>query len=281
MWLAIIAQLLTAATALGLLWKDWAELKKKHRYLPRGIFFFTIAFTSLSLVQAVNVEGQGAEHKREAKELRTTLKTLLDENQTLLDQNRGLQQQVADLAQSTKNQTSKPVRRKSPGVSTVVNAPGGIPIVGNLGTVSNPTVNNYGPLPRHLLDQTKNTLVECLRKKPGRFSVAALENHSEAYKYAEDLRSVFLSAGWEIEHRDIPIQIFTIGGGMWSGTQINVHDASPIPGQLALADDSPERNFSQCLFSMTGLFPGGGRIIPYKDVPTGLVRIYVSDQPSQ
>ena len=145
--------------------------------------------------------------------------------------------------------------------------------------MSNPTVNNYGPLPRHLLDQTKNELIECLKKKPGRFSIEAVENNSEAYKYAEDWRSVFLSAGWETEHKDIPIQIFTIGGGMWSGMQINVHDASPTQGQMALADNSPERNFSQCLFSLTGEFPGGGKIIPYKDVPTGSVRIYVSDQP--
>jgi len=288
MWLAIVAQLLTAATALGLLWKDWAELKKKHRYLPIGIFVCTIAFTAISLVQAVNAERQEAEHGGEATELRATLKTLLDQNQTLLgqnhtllDQNRALQQRMADLAQSTKKQTGKPVTKRPADVSTVINAPGGIPIVGNEGTVSNPTVNNYGPLPRHLLDQTKNELIECLKKKPGRFSIGAVSNNSEAYKYAEDWRSVFLSAGWEIEHKDIPIQIFTIGGGMWSGMQIRVHDASPTQGQMSIAAGSPEQNAHECLLSMNGQVPGGGSIIPYKDFPTGSLRLDISDEPQK
>jgi hypothetical protein len=285
MWLAIVAQLLTAATALGLLWKDWSELKKRHRCLPIGIFVCTIAFTGLSFVQAVNAERQEAEHRGEAKELRTTLKTLLDQNQTLLgqnrtllDQNRALQQQIEDLAQSTKKQTSKPVTKKPPDISTIINAPNGIPIVSNQGTVNNPTVNNYGPLPRHLLDQTKNELIECLKKKPGRFSVGAVANNSEAYKYAEDWRSVFLSAGWQIEHKDIPVQIFMIAGGMWSGIQIRVHDASTTPGQIAITVGSPEQNASECLLSVNGQIPGGGNIIPYKDFPTGSVRIDVSDQ---
>jgi hypothetical protein len=281
MWLAIIAQLLTAVTALGLLWKDWSELKKRCRYLPIGILVCAIAFTAVSFVQAGNAERQETEHRGEVKELRTTLKTLLNQNQALLDQNRALQQQIADLAQATKKQTSKPVTKTPTDVSTVINAPGGIPIVGNQGTVSNPTVNNYGPLPRHLLNQTKNELIECLKKEPGRFSIGAVANNGEAYKYAQDWRDVFLSAGWQIEHKDIPIQIFSIGGGTWSGMQINVHDASQTEGQMALADDSLERTFSQCLLSMTGKFPGGGKIIPYKGVPTGSVRIYISDQPQK
>jgi hypothetical protein len=43
MWLAIVAQLLTAATALGLLWRDCSELKKRHRYLPIGLFVWGLA----------------------------------------------------------------------------------------------------------------------------------------------------------------------------------------------------------------------------------------------
>jgi len=80
------------------------------------------------------------------------------------------------------------------------------------------------------------------------------------------------------KERGTPILSFLARSGA-PGMQINVHDASPTQGQLALADDSPERNFSQCLFTLTGEFPGGGKIIPYKDVPTGSVRIFVSDQP--
>ncbi|MGA3295744.1 MAG: hypothetical protein ABSE45_17400 [Candidatus Acidiferrales bacterium] len=76
--------------------------------------------------------------------------------------------------------------------------------------------------PRRLSDSQKSELAECLGKKPGRFSIMAIANNSEAYRYAQDWREVFISAGWEIEHRDIPIQIFMIGGGMWSGMQMSV-----------------------------------------------------------
>jgi hypothetical protein len=163
-------------------------------------------------------------------------------------------------------------------VATVINAPGGIPIVGNKGTVEHPTVNNYGPIPRRLLDQTKKELSDCLRKKVGRFSIGAIQGNGEAYKYAKEWRGLFISAGWEIEHKDIPIQIFMIGGGTWSGMQFRVHDASTVQGQMTLADDSPEQNFKQCVSGRSDI-SGGGNIIPYKDFPTGSVGISVSYQP--
>jgi hypothetical protein len=134
--------------------------------------------------------------------------------------------------------------------------------------------------PRRLSNLQKSELAECLRKKPGRFSIGSIANNSEAYRYAQDWREVFISAGWEIEHKDIPIQIFLIGGGMWSGMQISVHDASPIQGQMALANDSPEQNLNQCLVGRSDI-PNGGRLIPYKDNPTGSVSIQISDQPQQ
>jgi hypothetical protein len=164
--------------------------------------------------------------------------------------------------------------------SVVVNAPGGIPIVDNRGTVINPTVNNYAPLPRRLFDPQKNELAACLRKKPGRFSIGSVQNNSEAYRYAQDWREVFISALWEIEHKDIPIQIFEIGGGMWSGMRISIHDASPIQGQIALADDSPEQNLDHCLIGRTDI-PNGAQIIAYKDRPSGSAYIEISDQPRQ
>jgi hypothetical protein len=134
--------------------------------------------------------------------------------------------------------------------------------------------------PRRLSDSQKGELATCLKKKPGRFSIGSLQGNSEAYKYAQDWREVFMSAGWEIEHTDIPIQIFMIGGGMWSGMQIGVHDASPTQGQMAIANGSPEQNLGQCLVGRNDI-PTGGRIIPYKDKPTGSVFIQISDQPQQ
>jgi hypothetical protein len=173
-----------------------------------------------------------------------------------------------------------PAKPKSPGrqTSVVINAPGGIPIVDNRGTVINPTVNNFAPLPRRLSDSQKSELAECLRKKAGRFSIMAIQNNSEAYRYAQDWREVFISALWEIAHKDIPIHIFEIGGGMWSGMRISVHDTSPVQGQIALADDSPEQNLDRCLIGRTDI-PTGAQIIAYKDRPSGSAVIEISDQP--
>jgi hypothetical protein len=134
--------------------------------------------------------------------------------------------------------------------------------------------------PRRLSGTQKSEIAACLRKKPGRFSIGSIANNSEAYSYAQDWREVFISGGWEIEHKDIPIQIFVIGGGMWSGMHISIHDASPTQGQMALANGSPEQNLDQCLDGRNDI-AGGARIIPYKDKPTGSVAIQISDQPQQ
>jgi hypothetical protein len=62
--------------------------------------------------------------------------------------------------------------------------------------------------------------------------------------------------------------------------QMSVHDASPTQGQMALANESAEQNLNQCLDAMR-VIPGGVRIIPYKDRPTGSISMQISDQPQQ
>jgi hypothetical protein len=133
--------------------------------------------------------------------------------------------------------------------------------------------------PRRLSDMTKSELAACLKREPGRFSIMSIADNEEAYRYAEDWREVFTSAGWQIDRKDIPIQTFRIVGGMWHGMRVRVHDASSTEGQTALlATGSPEENFAQCVNGRRDI-PTGGRIIRYKDRPTGSVSIQVSDQP--
>jgi len=134
---------------------------------------------------------------------------------------------------------------------------------------------------RRLSEANKTKLAECLRKKPGRFSIAALAGNSEAYRYAEDWRAVFIAAGWEIEHKDIPIQIVMIAGGMWSGIRFTVHDSSTTPGKVEASLGSPEGDAAQCLIDMKDEVPGGGQIIGDKTTPAALVSIIVSDRPQQ
>lgn len=163
-------------------------------------------------------------------------------------------------------------------VATVINAAGGIPIVGNQGTVDHPTVNNYAPIPRTLLDETKKNLIQCLHKKAGKFSIGAVTNHNEAYKYAEIWRSLFLSAGWEIEHKDTPIQNFIIGNGTWTGIRFKVHNESSIEGQTNIVVGTPEKNAIECLMKENGHIAGGGTVLPFNDFPTGSLGIEVGEE---
>ena len=61
--------------------------------------------------------------------------------------------------------------------------------------------------PRRLSDMTKNELAACFKKKSGYFSVVSIANNAEAYRYAEDWREVFLSAGWQTERKVYPSKI--------------------------------------------------------------------------
>jgi len=120
MWIAIAAQVLTSIIALGLLWKDWTELKAKARYLPWLILLATVMLTGLSVVLIVDGARAEATHKGESNQFQATLNSLLDRigllqkqvnTEPLLQQNKKLQQDLADtkkLVQSTKDQLGKP-----------------------------------------------------------------------------------------------------------------------------------------------------------------------------
>jgi hypothetical protein len=224
--------------------------------------------TALSVVMVVNGDRQEAEHKGEVRESHQTLSTLLD-------QNRWLQQEVSDTKESCvlAAKLSNPAAVKLPKISAGITTSGVIPDIDGQGAANNPTVDDHPRLPRYLLDNKKNDLIECLKKKPGRFSIAVEANNSEAYKYAEDWRSVFLAAGWEIEHKDIPIQI--LSGGNWAGMTFKFHARSEGSGILA---GTPEGNAWECLLNMDGI-PGGANLMAYPNFPTGSVRIVISHAP--
>lgn len=131
--------------------------------------------------------------------------------------------------------------------------------------------------PRRLSDTTKNELAACLNKKSGHFTILSIANKAEAYRYAEDWREVFLSAGWQTERKDLPIDHFRIVGGMWHGMRVGIHDGSSTEGETAPATDTPEGNFVQCVNGRRDI-PPGGRIMRYKDKATGSISIQISDQ---
>jgi hypothetical protein len=180
---------------------------------------------------------------------------------------------------------SKPIKRDP----TVKGASPGSPSQPNSGPVAiapsgianaapnfgNQTVNNAPPS-RHL-SEDRNAFISCIALKPGRFSIGAIESDQEAYNYAQEWRDVLVAARWEIEHKDIPIQIFTIGAECG-----RVHfDVRGIPtaiqNTIQIAEGSPENQFVSCL--KTVRFGGTVAVVPYSDLPAGFVRISVSHHP--
>lgn len=154
-------------------------------------------------------------------------------------------------------------------------APNGIAITG--GTVSNPTVNNYNPTPapRRLSDGQKTELATCLRTNTGSFTVGALANNGEAYRYALDFSEVLSAATWKNEW-PAPVATFLIGGGMWSGFKLSVPGTWDETTQHAtLGEGSPEVTLLNCLNQAKI----GGAAVPYKEMKPGSIRIDISDHP--
>jgi hypothetical protein len=127
--------------------------------------------------------------------------------------------------------------------------------------------------PRRLSGAAKSALAACLKKSPGEFSIAAIADDREAYRYAQDWREVFLAAGWRAENGDSLIQIFTIAGGKWSGMRVSMR-GDPRRGEPP-GDESSEAGFARCVEVRRDI-PAGGRILRYKERRTGTVAIQVS-----
>jgi hypothetical protein len=154
-----------------------------------------------------------------------------------------------------------------------VSAPNGIAIGG--GTVSNPTVNNFVPPARRLSEEQREILVSCLKTTPGKFTVAAIANNGEAYRYAQDWSEVLSSAGWTNE-QPIPVAAIMIAAGMWSGVHFSLPGSwDDITQHASIVDGSPEKKAFECINNAHV----AGAAIPYKDMATGRIRVDVSEHP--
>ena len=154
-------------------------------------------------------------------------------------------------------------------------APNGIAISG--GNVQNPTVNNYSaPPPRRLSDEQRRILIPCLQTKPGSFTVSAIMNSAEAHRYAQDYSEVFTASGWKNEKKD-PVQAIFVPGG-WTGVHFKFAGTwDEAARRASMHPESPEWNALICL-GKAGIVKGvqGG---VFDDIPTGIIRIEVAENP--
>ena len=129
--------------------------------------------------------------------------------------------------------------------------------------------------PRRLTDSQKATLKDCLKSNPGSFTISAIGNNQEAYTYASDFSEVFTSAGWK-NQQTIPVAIIMIAGGMWSGVRVSIHGTwDDATHTASLIQGAPETTGLQCLQDASF----AASAIPFKDIPTGSIRIDVSEHP--
>jgi hypothetical protein len=118
-------------------------------------------------------------------------------------------------------------------------------------------------------------LGSCLKSNPGTFTVAAISNNGEAYQYASDFSGVFTSSGWKNE-QPTPVAIIEIAGGMWMGVRISVHGTwDNTTKRASFISGAPEATGLECLRAAKF----GAAAIPFKDKPTGSIRIDVSERP--
>jgi hypothetical protein len=132
---------------------------------------------------------------------------------------------------------------------------------------------------RRLLAAQTKILKDCLREHPGTVVVTAIANDREAYTYAQDWREMFDAGGWKTgREQATPIQVFLIGGGMWSGVRITVHgNWDQQQNRAFFTPNSTEQFFVACMQKTQGI---AASLTPDKDVPTGEVRVQVSTRPS-
>ena len=76
-------------------------------------------------------------------------------------------------------------------------APNGIAVAG--GSVTNPTVNNYGQFPRRIPADIRNQVVAILKAKPSKVAIEYVLS-DDAYQFATDWYNVLQEAGWQVQY---------------------------------------------------------------------------------
>lgn len=143
------------------------------------------------------------------------------------------------------------------------------------------TYNQFGETPRRITEEQKVALEACLSKNPGTASVIAIVNSPEATDLGADWLEIFHKAKWKVDP-DM-VGSFLIGGGVWSGTHIDVRGTYDEQTKTGNFDhSSPEGGFIDCAMGKTigkASDGGGASIILRPDLPANLVRVSVGPHP--
>jgi hypothetical protein len=159
--------------------------------------------------------------------------------------------------------------------STVMSAPNGIVIGG--GNVSNPTVNNYGHIQRHLSPQFITEVSSCLSETPGKVWISAIQNNGEAFVYAQDWYNLFHAGNWYIDGGKV--RTFMLVGAAIIGTNINFRGTVNADRSSVKYDNSkPSGHFVDCVRNRR-IDNGKPDLIPSSTISEDTVSISVGNEP--
>jgi len=156
--------------------------------------------------------------------------------------------------------------------SQTVNAPNGIGSIG--GTLINPQVNNFAPIPRRIPENSKISVSACLAQHPGHISIVVLMNDTEAYTLGNDWVDIFTRAKWIIDDGGISQAVWS---APFNGTNILFLGSGTNATNVTYDKQSAEGVAVNCLL---GARVGGpGALIPSPKEPEGHLTIQVGSEP--
>ena len=161
-------------------------------------------------------------------------------------------------------------------IPAIISAPGGIPIVGNSGTVNNPTVNNYAPPERELLKEQCEEIHQELRQKKMTVMVGTMMDIPDGYDYALELLNCFKSV---VQVEPDRVMYMGTNGAVFSGIEVSFRGETKPAGTIVrISDSSPEGVMIKALM---GAHVGPISANTSPDISESLVRIIVGKQPKQ
>ncbi len=166
----------------------------------------------------------------------------------------------------------KPGGKSSAPPIVINNAPNGIAISG--GTVSNPTVNNFGSPSRNISVDSRDAVRVLLAKHPATVRVFAVDD-MEANEFAQQWYDLLAAAGWTMKDKQvIPVQLER----PWRGVRVGYRGEPPADekGLVSVPGDTPE---SALVGALMNAKTEGISVNPKIDLEDGFVELLVSSNP--
>jgi hypothetical protein len=150
--------------------------------------------------------------------------------------------------------------------------PGSIGITG--GTVTNPTVNNFGPPARRIRPENRDDVIAILKQKPIKIDIAYVSG-DETFQFANDMYEALKEAGWRMGGFNQVVLMTP-----WRGVRVDYYESGgnklPVERLVTVPKDSSAETLIKALMK------AGIRNIsvhPNEEDPQDSIRLLVAPYP--